>query len=90
MIWKANFNGESSENSLYSSECSDIQLQQNNSRPRFPMPSSKKLSYDSHGTDEDEEVRFIKGKENHPDTSILVDARKTDNFHVTDVHEVSD
>uniref|UniRef100_A0A1Q3F8T9 Putative wd40 domain protein n=1 Tax=Culex tarsalis TaxID=7177 RepID=A0A1Q3F8T9_CULTA len=85
MLWKVNFAHETAENSLYSSECSDLPAQDTQVAP----PYSKKLTYDeSRGTDDDDDgSRFNDNKENHPDTSILVDARKTDNFHLTDAIE---
>lgn len=83
MLWKANFNGESSENSLYTSESSDNQQEPCGQS----VPYCKKLSYeDSRGTDDDDELQF--NNKNYPDTSVLVDARKTENFQLTDAVEV--
>ncbi|XP_055595019.1 POC1 centriolar protein homolog isoform X2 [Uranotaenia lowii] len=98
MLWKANFAAQSESSILTESNSSEIlQLQQRNSQQKPTNDSTfcKKLSYETGAptTDEDEEVlgRFTNKENNHiKDTSIVVDARQTENFHLTDAVEVCD
>ncbi|XP_052869183.1 POC1 centriolar protein homolog A-like [Anopheles cruzii] len=82
MLWQANLDSESAQHSLHStdSSCGDMN----------PPMAGRKFSFFDQDVSEADADDATQNKENLPDTSVLVDASKTENFKISDAVEVSD
>lgn len=88
MLWKANLDNDSAQNSLYTPEGSSFESTHPAASDQRKLSFNRDVS-EAHADDDDESA-YSCNKENLPDTSIFVDATKTENFKISDAVEVSD
>uniref|UniRef100_A0A182WCX8 Uncharacterized protein n=1 Tax=Anopheles minimus TaxID=112268 RepID=A0A182WCX8_9DIPT len=85
MLWKANLDPDSAQHLVYSPDSTGELTN--------PTGGDRKFSFNRDVTEahaDDDDSAYSCNKENLPDTSIFVDATKTENFKISDAVEVSE